>query len=151
MKYIKYLFSTLIMLSIFVISGGIFLAFLGLGMYGLSRILIYLHLAEFTYNKSFYDNSFYYGSYIVLGYFTLFVVEQLMDYFRKKAPDSEYLRGSTFHLISFSLTTIMFYFVIHVHYQYIHIDFWVVLVIIGFLYICKEIFYPDSENLNRRK
>ncbi|MDQ7157851.1 multidrug resistance protein SepA, partial [Staphylococcus warneri] len=29
--------------------------------------------------------------------------------------------------------------------------FWVIMVIIGFLYICKEIFYPDSTNLNNKK
>ncbi|RIN22603.1 SepA family multidrug efflux transporter, partial [Staphylococcus succinus] len=69
MKYIRYLFTTLIVLSVFIVSGAIFLAFLGFGLYGLSRILIYLHLAYFGYNKSFYDNLVYYGSYIVLGYF----------------------------------------------------------------------------------
>ena len=106
MRYFRYLLTTLVMLSIFVLSGAVFLAF---------------------------------------------VVEHLMDYFRKKAPESEYLQGITFHLISYVVTTIMFYFVIHIHYQYIHIDFWVILVIIGFLFLCKEIFYPDSENLNRKK
>lgn len=151
MRYFRYLLTTLVMLSIFVLSGAVFLAFLGFGMFGLSRILIYFHLADFTYNKNFIDNSIYYGSYIVLGYFTLFVVEHLMDYFRKRATESEYLKGITFHLISYVVTTIMFYFVIHIHYQYIHIDFWVILVIIGFLFLCKEIFYPDSENLNRKK
>ncbi len=82
MKYIRYLFTTLV-LSVFIISGAIFLTFLGFGLYGLSRILIYFHLAYFGYNK-FYDNLIYYGSYIVLGYFNLFIIENLMDYFRKK-------------------------------------------------------------------
>ncbi|PXA55152.1 SepA family multidrug efflux transporter, partial [Staphylococcus pseudintermedius] len=43
-----------------------------------------------------------------------------------------------------------FYFVIHIHYQYIQIDYWVLMLIIAFLYICKEVFYPDAENLNRK-
>src|SRR5690625_3584658 len=101
MKYIKYLFTTLIVLSVFIISGAIFLAFLGFGLYGLSRILIFFHLAYFGYNKSFYDNLIYYGSYIVLGYFTLFIIENLMDYFRKKLPDNPYFQGITYHLITF--------------------------------------------------
>ncbi|MDN5612298.1 MAG: multidrug resistance protein SepA, partial [Staphylococcus equorum] len=32
MKYIKYLFTTLIVLSVFIISGAIFLTFLGFGL-----------------------------------------------------------------------------------------------------------------------
>lgn len=87
MKFLKnksyHLLVTLIVLTIFVISGAIFLTFLGFGLYGLSRILIYLHLGDFSYNKGFYDNLIYYGSYIVLGYFTLFSIEHLMDYFKR--------------------------------------------------------------------
>ena len=145
------LISTLNVLTIFIISGMIFLMFLWFGLYGLSRILIYFKLGYFGYNKSFYDNIFYYGSYIVLGYFTLFAVEHLMDYFRKRLPQNPYFQGVTYHLIGYSVTTILFYFIIHVHYTYIDIKFWVIMVIIGFLYICKEIFYPDSTNLNNKK
>lgn len=87
MKFLKnksyHLLVTLIVLTIFIISGAIFLTFLGFGLYGLSRILIYLHLGDFSYNKGFYDNLIYYGSYIVLGYFTLFSIEHLMDYFKR--------------------------------------------------------------------
>ncbi|MEB7833266.1 SepA family multidrug efflux transporter, partial [Staphylococcus xylosus] len=36
----------------------------------------------------------------------------------------------------------------NIHYAYINIDFWVIVLIIGILFICKEIFYPDSKNLN---
>lgn len=148
MKYIRYLFTTLIVLSVFIVSGAIFLTFLGFGLYGLSRILIYFHLAYFGYNKSFYDNLIYYGSYIVLGYFNLFIIENLMDYFRKKIPENPYFQGTTYHLITFTVTTLLFYFIVHIHYAYINIDFWVVVLIIGILFICKEIFYPDSKNLN---
>ena len=131
---------TLIVLAIFVLSGAIFLTFLGFGLYGLSRILIFFHLGYFGYNKGFYDNLFYYGSYIVLGYFTLFAVEHLMDYFKKKLPNNPYFQGITFHLISYIVTTVMFYFIVHIHYVYINIQFWVIMLIIGFLFICKEIF-----------
>ncbi|PTG98188.1 multidrug resistance protein SepA, partial [Staphylococcus capitis] len=110
---------TLIVLAIFVLSGAIFLTFLGFGLYGLSRILIFFHLGYFGYNKGFYDNLFYYGSYIVLGYFTLFAVEHLMDYFKKKLPNNPYFQGITFHLISYIVTTVMFYFIVHIHYVYI--------------------------------
>ncbi|PTE74238.1 multidrug resistance protein SepA [Staphylococcus equorum] len=136
MKYIKYLFTTLIVLSVFIISGAIFLTFLGFGLYGLSRILIYFHLAYFGYNKNFYDNLIYYGSYIVLGYFNLFIIENLMDYFRKKLPDNPYFKGLTYHLITFTVTTLLFYFIVHIHYTYINIDFWVIVFIIGLLFIC---------------
>lgn len=142
---------TLIVLAIFVLSGAIFLTFLGFGLYGLSRILIFFHLGYFGYNKGFYDNLFYYGGYIVLGYFTLFAVEHLMDYFKKKLPNNPYFQGITFHLISYIVTTVMFYFIVHIHYVYINIQFWVIMLIIGFLFICKEIFYPESENLNNKK
>ena len=142
---------TLIVLAIFVLSGAIFLTFLGFGLYGLSRILIFFHLGYFEYNKCFYDNLFYYGSYIIFGYFTLFAIEHLMDYFKKKLPNNPYFQGITYHLISFIVTTIMFYFIVHIHYVYINIQFWVIMIIIGFLFVCKEIFYPESKNLNNKK
>jgi hypothetical protein len=151
MKFIKYFFTTLIVLTIFVISGAIFLTFLGFGLFGLSRILIYFHLAYFGYNRGFYDNLLYYGSYIVFGYFTLFAVENLMDYFRKKLNNNPYFQGLTYHLITFVVTTLLFYFVVHIHYTYINIEFWVIVVIMGLLFICKEVFYPDSKDLNQKK
>ena len=90
-----HLLVTLIVLTIFVISGAIF-NILGFGLYGLSRILIYLHLGDFSYNKGFYDNLIYYGSYIVLGYFTLFSIEHLMDYFKKNLPKIHTFKVLTF-------------------------------------------------------
>lgn len=87
MKFLKnklyYLLVIFIVFIIFVIFGVIFLIFLGFGLYGLSCIFIYLYLGDFSYNKGFYDNLIYYGSYIVLGYFILFLIEYLMDYFKK--------------------------------------------------------------------
>ncbi|MCG1671010.1 SepA family multidrug efflux transporter [Staphylococcus epidermidis] len=155
MKFLKnksyHLLVTLIVLTIFIISGAIFLTFLGFGLYGLSRILIYLHLGDFSYNKGFYDNLIYYGSYIVLGYFTLFSIEHLMDYFKKNLPKNPYFQGINFHLISYIVTTIMFYFIVHIHYVYVNIHFWVIMIIIGFLFVCKEVFYPESKNLNNKK
>lgn len=147
----KNVLSTLFVLTIFIISGAIFLMFLGFGLFGLSRILIFFNLGDFTYNKNLVDNLVYYGSYIVFGYFILFAIEHLMDYFRKQLPNNPYFSGSMFHLISYVVTTILFYFIIHIHYVYIKIDFWVIAVIIGLLYIFKIIFYPDSENLNNKK
>ena len=141
----------IIILSIFVVSGSIFLVFLGFGLYGLSRILIYFNLGDFNYNKGFYDNLFYYGSYIVFGYFIIFTVEYTLDIFRKKLKDNPYFQGVTYHLISFTVITVMFYFVIHINYTYVSIDFWVIVLIIGILYMCKLIFYPDSENLNKKR
>ncbi|ADV06357.1 SepA family multidrug efflux transporter [Staphylococcus pseudintermedius] len=140
----------LIILSIFVISGAIFLTLLGFGLFGLSRLLIYFRLGMFTYNEGFYDNLIYYGSYIILGYFVIFGVEYLMDWLQKKLYPNPYLEGFTFHLISYAMMITMFYFVIHIHYQYIQIDYWVLMLIIAFLYICKEVFYPDAEDLNRK-
>ncbi|HCC5682113.1 TPA: multidrug efflux transporter SepA [Staphylococcus aureus] len=155
MNYLKHKFynllTTIIVLFIFVLSGAIFLTFLGFGLYGLSRILIYFRLGDFTYNRSMYDNLLYYGSYIVFGYFIVFAVEHLMDYFRKMLPENAYFRGATFHLISYMVATTLFYFIIHLNYVYINIDFWVIMVIIGFLYVCKLQFYPESKNLNNRK
>lgn len=150
-KNYKNIFSTLLVLTIFIISGCIFLMFLGFGLFGLSRILIFLKLGYFTYNKNLIDNLIYYGSYIVFGYFILFAIEHLMDYFRKQLPNNPYFNGTIYHLISYIVTTMLFYFIIHVHYVYIKIDFWVIAVIIGLLYIFKIIFYPDSENLNDQK
>ncbi|MCL7607755.1 multidrug efflux transporter SepA, partial [Staphylococcus aureus] len=53
-NYLKHKFynllTTMIVLFIFVLSGAIFLTFLGFGLYGLSRILIYFRLGDFTYN-----------------------------------------------------------------------------------------------------
>lgn len=111
----------------------------------------FFKLGYFTYNKNLVDNLVYYGSYIVFGYFILFAIEHLMDYFRKQLPNNPYFNGSLYHLISYVVTTILFYFIIHIHYVYIEIDFWVISVIIGLLYIFKIIFYPDSENLNNKK
>ena len=145
------IFSTLLILLIFILSGVIFLIFLGFGLFGLSRILIFLKLGDFTYNKDLFSNLVYYGSYIVLGYFLLFTIEHLMDYFRKQLPKNPYFNGITFHLISYVTTTILFYFMIHIHYVYIKIDFWVIALIIGILYLCKIIFYPDSEDLNDKR
>lgn len=99
-NYLKHKFynllTTMIVLFIFVLSGAIFLTFLGFGLYGLSRILIYFRLGDFTYNRSMYDNLLYYGSYIIFGYFIIFAVEHLMDYFRKMLPENAYFRGATF-------------------------------------------------------
>ena len=147
----KNILSTLLVLTIFIISGAIFLMFLGFGLFGLSRILIFFKLGYFTYNKNLVDNLVYYGSYIVFGYFILFAIEHLMDYFRKQLPNNPYFNGSLYQLISYVVTTILFYFIIHIHYVYIEIAFWVISVIIGLLYIFKIIFYPDSENLNNKK
>ncbi|UXR77917.1 MULTISPECIES: SepA family multidrug efflux transporter [unclassified Staphylococcus] len=142
--------SLVVVLSIFVISGMIFLILLAFGLYGLSRILIFLQLGEFEYNKGFYDNLIYYGSYILLSYFVIFCIEYTMDLLRKKLYASPYLKGATFHLITYTLMVVMFYYMVHIYYTKIHIDYWVLMVIIAFLYLCKEVFYPDSEDLNRR-
>ncbi len=48
-----------------------------------------------------------------------------MDYFRKMLPENAYFRGATFHLISYTVATTLFYFIIHLNYVYINIDFWV--------------------------
>ena len=122
------IFPTLLILLIFILSGCIFLIFLGF-----SRILIFLKLGFFTYNKDLFSNLVYYGSYIVFGYFLLFAIEHLMDYFRKQLPNNPYFNGTLFHLISYVITTILFYFVIHIHYVYIKIEFWVIALIIVFL------------------
>lgn len=141
------LITLLVIITIFVISGGIFLTLLAFGLFGLSRILIYFQLAEFTFNEGFYDNLFYYGSYILLGYFLIYSIEYVMDILKKKLYPNPYLQGMTFHLITYTLIVCMFYFIVHIHFSHIHIDFWVLMIIIAFLYLCKEIFYPDSEDL----
>ena len=107
----------------------------------------FFKLGYFTYNKNLVDNLVYYGSYIVFGYFILFAIEHLMDYFRKQLPNNPYFNGSLYQLISYVVTTILFYFIIHIHYVYIEIDFWVISVIIGLLYIFKIIFYPIVRTL----
>lgn len=57
MRFSKNKFNNIVVmifvLAIFVVSGGIFLTFLGFGLFGLSRILIFLKLGYFTYNKNF--------------------------------------------------------------------------------------------------
>ena len=145
------IFPTLLILLIFILSGCIFLIFLGFGLFGLSRILIFLKLGFFTYNKDLFSNLVYYGSYIVFGYFLLFAIEHLMDYFKKNLPKNPYFQGINFHLISYIVTTIMFYFIVHIHYVHVNIHFWVIMIIIGFLFVCKEVFYPESKNLNNKK
>ena len=144
------IFSLFVILSIFAISGMIFLTILAFGLYGVSRILIILNLGEFAYNEGFYDNLIYYGSYILLSYFVIFCIEYTMDLLRKKLYFSPYFQGVTFHLITYTLMVVMFYYMIHIHYAKIHIDYWVLMIIIALLYVCKEVFYPDSEDLNRR-
>ncbi|WP_323703959.1 SepA family multidrug efflux transporter [Mammaliicoccus sp. Dog046] len=144
-----HLLSILIIVSIFTVSGAIFIVLLSFGMFGLSRLLIYYGLAEFNYNKSVIDNLFYYGSYILFGYFTLVAIEFLLDRFKRKLNDNPYFKGMTFHLLTISVSTFMFYFSVHIYYSQIKIDFWVILLIITFLYICTEIFYPESKNLNK--
>lgn len=146
---IFHLLSILIIISIFTLSGAIFIVLLSFGMFGLSRILIYYGLAEFNYNKSMIDNLFYYGSYILFGYFTLVAIEFLLDRFKNRLNDNPYFKGMTFHLLTITVSTIVFYFTVHIYYSQIKIEFWVILVIITVLYICTEIFYPDSKNLNR--
>ena len=139
----------LAIVGIFTISGAIFIVLLSFGMFGLSRILIYYGLAEFNYNKSMIDNLIYYGSYILFGYFTLVAIELLLDRFKTKLNDNPYFKGMTFHLLTISVSTVMFYFCVHIYYSQIKIDFWVILIIITILYICTEIFYPESKNLNK--
>lgn len=143
------LLAILAIVGIFTISGAIFIVLLSFGMFGLSRILIYYGLAEFNYNKSMIDNLIYYGSYILFGYFTLVAIELLLDRFKTKLNDNPYFKGMTFHLLTISVSTVMFYFCVHIYYSQIKIDFWVILIIITILYICTEIFYPESKNLNK--
>lgn len=45
----------------------------------------------------------------------------------------------------------MFYFIVYIYYVYVNIYFWVIMIIIGFLFVCKEVFYFESKNLNNKK
>lgn len=143
------LLALLMMTAIVVLSGTAFIIMVAFGLFGLSRILIYFHLAEFSYNQSFADNLFYYGSYIVGGYFLLVVLEYVCDELKKRYPDFILFQGYKFHLFTISVSTICFYLLVHINYQYIHINFIVIFIIIALLYILTELFYPDSEDLNQ--
>ncbi|WP_414054329.1 SepA family multidrug efflux transporter [Macrococcus equi] len=153
MKQFKFpkgsLLTILFVLSVVLISGGAFILMLIFGMYGLSRILIYLKLAEFTYNENVVDNSFYYGSYIAIGYFLLVVIEYILDDVKRMYPENKYFQGWYFHFLTVGLSTIVFYFGVHINYQHIRINFLVILVVISVLYYLTEIFYPDSKDLNK--
>ena len=140
----------LFMTSVFIVSGLIFLVLLCFGMYGLSRLLIYFRLAEFTYNQSFMDNLFYYGSYIGTGYFLLIAIEYMFDELKMRFADNKYFQGWYFHILTVTVSTIIFYLCVHINYQYIHINFFVIYFIIAFLYLLTELFYPESEDLNRK-
>ena len=133
------IFPTLLILLIFILSLYIFNIF-RIWVIWIKSNSYFLKLGFFTYNKDLFSNLVYYGSYIVFGYFLLFAIEHLMDYFRKQLPNNPYFNGTLFHLISYVITTILFYFVIHIHYVYIKIEFWVIALIIGILYLCKMIF-----------
>ncbi|WP_426685532.1 SepA family multidrug efflux transporter [Staphylococcus aureus] len=84
-NYLKHKFynllTTMIVLLFLYFLVRFFLTFLGFGLYGLSRILIYFRLGDFTYNRSMYDNLLYYGSYIIFGYFIIFAVEHFNGLF----------------------------------------------------------------------
>ncbi|WP_414044014.1 SepA family multidrug efflux transporter [Macrococcus animalis] len=155
MKQFKFpkgsLLTILFVLSVILISGGAFILMLTFGMYGLSRILIYFKLAEFTYNENVMDNSFYYGSYIAIGYFLLVVIEYILDDVKRMYSDNKYFQGWYFHILTICLSTIVFYFGVHINYQHIRINFLVILAVISLLYYLTEIFYPDSENLNKEE
>ncbi|ARQ03666.1 SepA family multidrug efflux transporter [Macrococcoides caseolyticum subsp. caseolyticum] len=141
----------LFVLSAVLISGTAFILMVFFGMYGLSRLLIYFHLAEFTYNESVMDNSFYYGSYLIIGYVLLFIIEYIMDELKRMLPENKFFHGWYFHIISVSISTIVFYFGVHINYQHIRINFFVVLAIISALYYLTELFYPDSVDLNNKE
>ncbi|TDM02520.1 SepA family multidrug efflux transporter [Macrococcus carouselicus] len=142
---------TLIIISgIFLLSGFIFLVLMSFGLFGLSRILIALHLAEFTYNQSFADNLFYYGSYIAGGFFLLRFIEFIFDNLKRLYPDNLYFQPPIVHGIITLVSTLVFYLFIHLNYQYIRINFLVILLIISVLYALTEIFYPNSEDLNQQ-
>lgn len=145
------IFPTLLILLIFILSKLYIFNIFRIWVIWIKSNSYFLKLGFFTYNKDLFSNLVYYGSYIVFGYFLLFAIEHLMDYFRKQLPNNPYFNGTLFHLISYVITTILFYFVIHIHYVYIKIEFWVIALIIGILYLCKMIFYPDSEDLNDKK
>lgn len=153
MKQFKFpkgsMFTILFVLSVVLISGASFILVITFGMYGLSRILIYFRLAEFTYNENVMDNSFYYGSYIAIGYFLFVVIEYILDDVKRMQSDNKYFQGWYFHLLTIGLSTIIFYFGVHINYQHIKINFFVILAVISLLYYLTEIFYPDSEDLNK--
>ncbi|UBH13485.1 SepA family multidrug efflux transporter [Macrococcus armenti] len=139
----------LFVLSVVIISGIAFLMMVFFGMYGLSRLLIYYRLAEFTYNETVMDNIFYYGSYLVMGYAVLFIIEYIMDELKRMSSNNKFFQGWYFHLITVSVSTLVFYFGVHINYMHIKINFIVILVIISALYYLTEVFYPDSEDLNK--
>lgn len=145
------LMALIIVTTVFILSGSVFLIMLAFGLFGLSRLLIYFHLAEFTYNQGFNDNLLYYGSYILIGYFLLVCIEYIFDQLKTLFPEHVLFKGYMFHIMTISVSTIMFYFFVHLNYSYIHINFFVVLLIITVLYLLTEMFYPDSENLNKNK
>lgn len=139
----------LFVLSVVIISGTAFLMLVFFGMYGLSRLLIYYRLAEFTYNETVMDNIFYYGSYLVMGYAVLFIIEYIMDELKRMSSNNKFFQGWYFHLITVSVSTLVFYFGVHINYMHIKINFIVILVIVSALYYLTEVFYPDSEDLNK--
>lgn len=153
MKQFKFpkgsILTILFVLSVVLLSGGAFILMLFFGMYGLSRILIYFNLAEFTYNENVMDNSFYYGSYLAIGYFLLVIIEYILDDVKRIYANNKYFQGWYFHMLTIGLSTIVFYFGVHINYQHIRINFLVILAVISLLYYLTEIFYPDSEDLNK--
>ncbi|KAA1037653.1 SepA family multidrug efflux transporter [Macrococcus equipercicus] len=136
--------------AIVLLSGITFVVMVAFGLFGLSRILIYWKLAEFTYNQSFVDNLFYYGSYMLTGYFLLVFIEFIFDELKKNYPEHSLLQGFKFHSLVVFISTTIFYLFVHLNYEYIKINYFVILVIIGILYALTELFYPDSENLNQK-
>ncbi|TDM07867.1 SepA family multidrug efflux transporter [Macrococcus lamae] len=143
------LVTLLIIASIVLLSGITFILMVAFGLFGLSRILIYLKLAEFNYNQSFMDNLFYYGSYIISGYFLLVFIEFVFDELKKKYPDHSFFHGFKFHIFIVLISTSVFYLFVHLNYEYININYFVILFVISVLYALTELFYPDSENLNQ--
>ncbi|WP_426685531.1 SepA family multidrug efflux transporter [Staphylococcus aureus] len=71
-----------------------------------------------------------------------------MDYFRKMLPENAYFRGATFHLDFLpQLQTTLFYFIIHLNYVYINIDFLGHHGYYRVLYMFVSFnFYPESKN-----
>jgi len=146
----KSLLSIVMITAIVLISGITFLLMVAFGLYGLSRILIYLQLAEFTYNQSMIDNLFYYGSYIVSGYFLLLVIEFIIDELKKRNPEHSFFKGAKYHIFIVFMNTTFFYLFVHLNYEHIRINYFVILIVIGILYALTEFFYPESENLNHK-
>lgn len=142
------LFMMLLFMGVFTISGIFFIIAVAFGLFGLSRLLIYFHLAEFTYNQSQVDNLFYYGSYILGGYFLLVCIEYTLDALKKRYSEFYLFIGWRFHVMIIVVSTLAFYLIIHVNYTYIHINFFVIFVIIALLYALTELFYPESTDLN---